>query len=164
MLLEAAPAAALAEANGGLPLAVALDQATHNESIFHDRARYLETARLLLPASPPEATLAALKKTGKVALPLFADLVACTALSPEQWQRMPPAVLLQYFCPGLAAALPAVLARSVLEAALLMEFLPFETCRRLRIGALCLGRAQRVLGVELPAALVGQVLALAAGP
>ena len=39
-----------------------------------------------------------------------------------------------------------------------------ETRERLRIGALCLGRAQCELGVELPAALVGQVLALATGP
>ena len=65
--------------------------------------------RLLLPASPPEAALAtalsAPEKAGQMALPLFADLAACTALAPEQWQRMPAP------CPGLGAALPAVLAR-----------------------------------------------------
>ena len=70
------------------------------------------------------------------------DLAACTALSPRQRMLAP--------CPGLGAALPAVLARSVRQ--------------RLRLGALCLGRAQKEHCTELPAALVGQVLALASGP
>ena len=119
-------------------------------------APYLETARLLLPATPPGPALVALVQAGEVALALFADLAACTALSPAQWWRVPRP------CSALGAALPAVLARSVAEAALLVGRLPAEVRQRLRTGALCLGRAQRECRFEVPSALVGQVLALAA--
>ena len=161
LLLEAAPAAALAESKDGLPLKVALDQAADPwDDDFQD---YLESARLLLPATPPEYALSALLEAseveaGEAALPLFADLAACTALSPGQWQRVPGP------CPALAAALPAVLARSAAEAALLVGRLPAEVRQRLRTGALCLARAQRKHHAELPAVLLGQVLALAAEP
>ena len=57
-----------------------------------------------------------------------------------------------------------MLARSEAEAALLLSRLPAEVRERLRTSALCLVRAQREHDIELPAALVGQVLALAAGP
>ena len=160
LLLGAAPAAAAAKAGGplaSLPLKVSLIRAMHATEAA-DRARRLEAARLLLPATPPKGALAALAAAGDLALPLIADLAACTALSPAQWQRVPAP------CPGLGAALPAVLARSMTEAALLVGRLPVEVRERLRTGALCLGWAQRVLGVELERALVGQVLALAAGP
>ena len=93
-----------------------------------------------------------------MALPLFADLAAATALSAKQWRRLP------YDCPALGAVLPTVLARSSAEAARLVAHLPVEVRQGLHTGCLCLVRAQHVLGVELPAALVGRVLALAAGP
>ena len=155
LLLEAAPAAAAAEAHGMLPLEIALDSAMDDPDAIN---AILETARLLLPATPPEIVLSAAEAAGEVALPLFADLAACAALSPAQWQRVPAP------CLGLGAALPAVLARSAAEAALLVVRLLAEMRQSLRIGALCLGRAQRRHRTELPAALVGRVLALAAGP
>ena len=153
LLVEAAPVAALVtDAEGSLPLDIALEQAVE----FQYPALYLTFARLLLPASPPERALAALVRAGEVALPLFADLAACTALTPGQWQHIPSP------CPALGGALPAVLARSVAEAALLVGRLPAEVRQRLRTVGLCLVRAQRVHKIELPPALVGQVLALAA--
>ena len=156
LLLEVEPAAALTPGGTGrLPLEIALDQAVHR--VRFSIPLYLEISRLLLPATPTERALAALDKAGRVALPLFANLAACSALSPAQWQRMPPS------CPGLGTALPAVLKRSVAEAALLVARLPVEARQCLRTAALCLGRAQRERHIELPAALVGQVLALAAG-
>ena len=156
-LLEAAPVVATSNVRGFVPLKIALIKASKNPRV-RDPARHLETARVLLPATPPEVALAALERAGEVALPLFADLAACTALSPAQWERVPAP------CPALGAALPAVLARSVAEAALLVVRLPAEARQRLRAGAMSLGRAQRVHDAELPAALVGLVLALAAGP
>ena len=157
LLLEVAPAAALTEADGCLPLEIALNGARWFVG-YHKTMSYLEIARLLLPATPQERAISALEAAGEVALPLFADLAACKALSPGQWQHVPAP------CAHLGTALPAVLARSAAEAGLLVARLPAETRQRLRTGALCLGRAQREHRVELPAALVGQVLALAAEP
>ena len=157
LLLAAAPGVAATKAGDILPLEIALDQAVDSET-DHDRARHLEAARLLLPATRLEAALAALEEAGEVALPLFAVLAACAALSPAQWQRLPAP------CPGLASILPTVLARSTAEAALLVGRLPAKVRQRLRAGALCLGRAQRERRAELPGAIVGQVLALAAWP
>ena len=158
LLLEAAPEAATAESDhDDLPLELALDRAAH-PTRAEDRAHCLETARLLLPAAPPQIALPALEEAGTVALALYGDLAACTALSPAQWQRVPAP------CPALGAALPVVLARSAAEAALLVGHLPAEVRQRLRTGALCLARAQRECLVELPAVLTGQMLALAVGP
>ena len=164
LLLEAAPTVATrrtTDLDGRLPLEMALSLLAYSMWVHaqaHAQARFLETARLLLPATPPEDALSALGNAGQVALPLYADLAACAALSPGQWQRMPSR------CSALAAALPAVLARSAAEAALLVRRLPAEVRQRLCVAALCLGRAQKELQIDLPAALVGQVLALAAGP
>ena len=113
---------------------------------------YLQVARLLLPHTPPEGALAALAAAGDVALPLFADLAACHALSTSQWQCVPAP------CPGLRAALPAVLARSEAEAGWLVSRLPAPARTRLRVAALCLARAQRMLGIELERALVRRML------
>ena len=156
LLLGAAPEAAATEAAGKLPADVALDQATRFAG-GEDGGWFFEAARRMLPATPPDRALSALERAGEVALPLFADLVMPTALSPAQWQRVPAP------CAGLGAVLPAVLARSEAETALLVGRLPAEVRQRLRIGALCLGQAQKVRRTELPAALVGQVLALATG-
>ena len=160
LLLEAAPSAATTKnKNGELPLKCALFRMTVTDL---EHVAKLEAARLLLSATPPEHALSALVIASRLSrdgnISLIANLAACTALSRAQWQRVPA------HYPGLGAALPAVLARSTAEAALLVGRLPADERRRLRAGALCLGRAQRVLGVELPTALVGQVLALAAGP
>ena len=156
LLLEKAPEAAMVSTVERLPLEIVLDRA--RSSGVQNLPGYLEVARLLLSASPLERALPALEKAGEVAQPLFVDLAACKALSARQWWRLP------YRCPALGAALPAVLVRCTVEAARLVAHLPDKVRQGLHTAALCLVRAQRVLGVELPAALVGQVLALAAGP
>ena len=161
LLLEVAPTAATKVNNyGQTSLTKAILALT--AAWLNGPARFLEAARLLLPTTPLDRALPALMVASwcnrEVALPLFVDLAARTALSPEQWKYVPAA------CPRLGAALPAVLARSAVEAALLVGRMSSEERQRLRTGALCLGRAQRVLGVELPVVLVSEVLALAAGP
>lgn len=88
------------------------------------------------------------------ALPLFGEVAARWPLLPELWHELVPCP-----CPGLAAALPAVLARSVDEAACLVRHLPEAERQRLHTAALCLGRAQRVHEVPLPPAIAAKVLA-----
>ena len=88
-------------------------------------------------------------------LPLFADVASRNPLSPADWLLIPSP------CPGLAAALPAVLKRSTAEAALLLARLPEAERCRLRTGALCLHRAQTVAGLALPQPLVWRILAAA---
>eukprot|EP00887_Chlorella_sp_A99_P004121 scaffold23.g4121.t1 len=75
---------------------------------------------------------------------LLADLAARTALAPADWAALPNPT------PGLARALPAVLARSPAEAAQLVAHLPAAAQRRLRALALSLARLHRRLGLELP--------------
>ena len=90
------------------------------------------------------------------ALPLFGEVAARWPLPPELWRQLVP-----WPCPGLGAALPAVLARSVEEATCLVRHLPEAEQQRLRTAALCLGRAQRVHEVPLPPVLAAKVLAAA---
>ena len=61
-------------------------------------------------------------------LALHAPLVARLPLTPTRRSRVPLP------CPGLGAALPAVLARSEAEAALLVARLPASDHDRLRTG------------------------------
>lgn len=75
--------------------------------------------------------------------------------SPAEWRLVPPR------CPGLSAALPAVRKRSPAEAALLVARLPAAEQARARCAALCLARAQREAGVELPPALLTHILGAA---
>ena len=88
-------------------------------------------------------------------LSLYTPLVACLSLTPAEWQRVPSP------CPGLGSALPAVLARSAGEAALLVRHLPGADRERLCAAALCLRRLQQCHG--LPPHVVRYVLAAAAG-
>ena len=74
---------------------------------------------------------------------------------PAEWVRVPNS------CPGLAAALPAVLRRSTDEAGLLVRRLPPTDRERLRVAALCLVRVQRLHGLELPAELLHRLLLVA---
>lgn len=57
-------------------------------------------------------------------------------------------------CPGLGDALPAVLAHSEVEAALLVAHLPAAGRERLRMAALCLRRLERMYGLHLLPALL----------
>lgn len=150
MLLAAHPAAALAQdGEGRTPLQVA---------IRHHR---FEAASVLFPASGMSAAqvldrCAALPNYLQSWLPpLFAALAAHLPLTPQQWQRLPTP------CAGLGCALPAVLARSEAEAALLVAHLPPADAERLRTAALSLHRLQRRLQLELPAQLLGRMMALA---
>lgn len=151
LLLAADPAAALVQdSDGRTPLHQAL------------RSQNFAAARTLLPASHMSAdqlldafaTVPAHAQPG--VQPLYADLAARRSMTPEQWQRVPAP------CPGLGRALPAVLARSETEAALLAAHLPAAEAERLRISALSLHHLQRSLQLEaaVPAALVGKMLAL----
>lgn len=155
-LLAAAPHAALLRAGSSdwRPLDLALSEGR------------FEVARLLLchaPLPPLAELLAALETesrrrasvgSGARVPPLYACLVARLALSSDDWRRVP------FPCPGLAAALPAVLARSEAEAAQLVQHLPVADRARLRAAALCLHRSERVHGLQLPAELSGRILAL----
>ena len=76
-------------------------------------------------------------------------------LSPADWHLIPSP------CPGLAAALPAVLARSAAAAVLLVDHLPEAERCRLCTAALCLHRAQAEAEAALPQPLVQRILAAA---
>lgn len=154
-LLAAAPeAAALLDASGRTPFELALAREGLARGSY--AGRHLAPARLLLagPCQRPTAVLRALSR--HVAHALYGDVPARWALSEEEWRLVPGP------CPGLAPALPAVVARSEAEARLLVARLPQTTRRRLQTAALCLAREQRCSGVELPLPLARRVLALAA--
>eukprot|EP00887_Chlorella_sp_A99_P004086 scaffold23.g4086.t1 len=159
LLLAAAPETERAKANYG-------------KTAFFYAARYghLPVARLLLErsAAAPAQLIADLLAAARDAYgpaneeerqqlvhTLLADLAAHRALSPADWARFPTPT------PGLARALPAVLARSPAEAAQLVAHLPAAARGRLRALALSLGLAQRRLGLELPECIEWRILAAA---
>ena len=101
---------------------------------------YLDAARPMLAAMPPELSLPVLLEersclSQTVARPLFPDVPAHRPLTAAQWALIPAP------CPGLAKALPATLQRSEAEAALLVAHLPAADSARLRTFALALHRA-----------------------
>ena len=76
--------------------------------------------------------------------------------TPAEWARVPTP------CPGLGAALHAVLACSKAEAVALVRCLPAAERERLRIAALCIKRAERRRRrVSLPCELLRPPLAAA---
>lgn len=112
--------------------------------------------QLLEAGACPAIALEALSVAGKAALPAVACLVAHIPLSVREWKMVPAD------CPGLGAALPAVMARCEWEAACLVQKLPAATRGFLWVAALSLARAQRHLDVALPSHIVSTVLALCA--
>ena len=155
-LLAAHPGAALVEDNQRRrPLQVALEFVRWGDPPVAPNA-----ARVLLPVSGLTVQqlldlLAAVPAEGQPAVqPLYVDVAACMPLSPAEWQQVPTP------CPGLGRALPAVLARSEAEAALLVAHLPPADTERLRVAALSLHRAQRALQLDVPPALLGRMLSL----
>lgn len=150
LLFEAAPESALVEsALRHLPLHVALSS---NASPLGWRENP-DAARMVLLASglSPSRLLDALRRPAtspSVAQPLYADLASACALSDAEWQRVPAP------CPGLARALPAVLERSAVEAAQLVQRLPADERERLSTAALALARMQRCHCIALPAPLL----------
>ena len=95
-------------------------------------------------AEVADQLLRALALAGQPDMPLYAELAAHTPLKPWQWDKVPTP------CPAIGAALPAVLARSPSEAALLVAHLPASDRERLQTALLSLHRAQRDTGVDLP--------------
>ena len=119
-----------------------------------DAPRYLDTARAILAAVPPDVSLPMLVHEADVALPLFTDVATHWPLTAAQWQQVPSP------CPGLGRALPAVMQRSETEAAALVAHLPPSDSARLRAFALALRRAQRRLHIHLPGEIVCRMLSL----
>ena len=125
-----------------------------NELQFKHPSAYLDAARPILAALPPDTSLPSLSVLDAPFIPLFPDVAAHWQLTAAQWALIPSP------CPGLGKALPATLQRSEAEAALLVAHLPPADSARLRTFALALHRAQRQLGVFLPAELAGRILSL----
>lgn len=117
------------------------------------RSACVQAACILARVGPVAPVQAALAAAGGVARPAYAGLVAGHVLTAEQWAHVPTP------CAGLGAALPEVLQRSEPEAALLVAHLSAAERARLQAAALCLARAQRDLGIDLPAPLTQCVLA-----
>jgi len=117
----------------------------------------VNVALCLLENGPPplqqsSRLLSLQAREGDAALPLYPALVARQPLTPQQWAEVPVP------CHGLGTVLPAVLERSVQEAALLVRCLPAADRQRLRTFALCLARTQG----HLPTPLVWHLLTLVA--
>eukprot|EP00887_Chlorella_sp_A99_P004089 scaffold23.g4089.t1 len=190
MLLAAAPGSAQAStANGETPLffaafhgntaAAELLLGTAPEALQRRTAcdwsplfiaayhAHLDTARLLLERSTASAaqlasdlltamrTQYATLATDRTVHALLTDLAATRALSRAGWAALPTPL------PGLARALPAVLARSPAEAAQLVAHLPAAARGHLRTLALSVVHVQRQLGLELPVHIVRGILAAA---
>ena len=149
-LLAAAPQLALLrDSSGSRPFDVALENHQYSAALF-----LMEHAPLP-PAAELLASLEAAHDRGAVPArlhALYVVLLALQPLTPAEWARVPAP------CTGLGAALPAVLARSEAEAALLVAHLPAADRQRLRTAALCLRRTERVHGVDLPPALLRALL------
>ena len=162
LLIEAAPQAAIIPLiDGTTPLQLAcsvclqpLRQGSGNNVPVPE---YVQTIRAILPAVPLGEALQQLAAVRNVdaLVPVFADLAVRFPLTPAQWRLLPQGKA------GLAAALQAVLQRSEVEAAELVKRLPCEERDRLKAAALCLHRAERQAGVELPAPITKHILAMA---
>ncbi|PRW58720.1 ankyrin repeat-containing protein [Chlorella sorokiniana] len=154
LLMAAAPEAITAPGRTGLtPIELALG----NNTLQHTTgAQRQAAARLLLAAAPAADLLPALQRAGRErGWALIPNAVALhLPLSDDEWDLVP------YNLPGLGAALPAALAHSREQTRQLMRHLPRSDLFRLRIGALCLGRAQRRTEMALPPPILQQMLCL----
>lgn len=148
-LLAAAPqTATLRDRDGRAPVATAL---VHG---------HFDTALMLLqegPLQPPAEILEALAQVPverqPELQPHYTTIAARLPLTAGQWAMVPLP------CPTLATVLPAVLARSADEAALLVRRLLPEQRLRLRTTALALARAQRRSGAFLPSPIERSLIA-----
>ena len=151
LLLDAAPDTAAWRNNAGT---TALSAALFSG---HTDAAQCLLERGALP--PPTDVLQALNiarhnaaaDPGRV-LPLYATFTGRQPLAATEWDRIPTP------CAGLGAALPAVLARSTEEAAMLVGHLPPADRERLHAAALALGRLQRDLSAPVPTPLMWRLL------
>ena len=151
LLLEAAPASAAARNHEGQTPFEWLCRHWRIAGFNEDRCC---AARLLMAGCglQPSQLLESLRSSLNHSRPLFVDVIAGHPLTAADWQLVPSP------CPGLAAALPAVLERSPAEAALLVARLPAAQRHCLHTAALCLHRAQVVAGATLPLPLVWRIL------
>lgn len=166
LLAEAAPAALkLVDNKGQTALATCIHRAASlacSDASSPGLRPYVDTARYLLSVAPPAPNDAALILSRLAAgqqwlLPLLPHVAAHVALTSQQWAALPSP------CPGLGAALPAVLRRSEAEAAQLVRRLPPASQQLLSTLALSLGAAaQRGRLPPLPTPIVQHVLAEAA--
>jgi ankyrin repeat protein len=172
-LLEAAPsAAAVPNQAGQLPIDCSLAEASDRyergcscssdgqlaavaETCCTEQRQLgalLSCAAALLPCTPTAHLLKSLAAAGPVASPLYAQLAAARQLSVTQWEQVPAS------CPGLGAALPAVVARSTEEAACLVHRLPAEERDLLHTTLKSLAGSQAQLGVDPPREVAWQAL------
>lgn len=131
------------------PTAWAIKEDSHTPLQAALRANRISTARALLGASPAAEVLAALQAAGPPALPLFADFLLSPGRLPlgaAGWAFVPSP------CPGIERTLPAAMARSVDQAAQVVQHLEAADAARLRTAALCLWR------LDLPSAVVETIL------
>ncbi len=151
-------AAGVRDLRGQLPLDALLSHAAAAQPATTAPGAQLATARAVLAAPGQSASALlqslALAKGSSLARRLYAEVVASHACNLGDWHLVPLA------CPGLAAALPAVLQRSEWEAAQLARRLPAEDTQRLQLAALALNRAQARAGLPLPQPLVWRILTL----
>ena len=184
LLLEAAPVAAAVRAPSFcstnpltglrvglvLPLTYAIELAARESG--PDAAAADERVRLILHATPTDHALGAMWQAQERGLPLYAELVRSRPLDTHQWEELrcmrrydaPPWDDTPCVFPGLAAALPAVLARSEAEAGRLLSLLPAEARERLHTAALCLARVERRLEATLPPPVVRRLICAVAEP
>lgn len=149
-ILRAVPSsAALTDSQGRTALQLAL---SGEPALLEECAPAI---RCLLAASSTPSVLLAVASAGVHAQPFFADCaIVRPALTAAEWAMLPSP------CPGLGRALPAVLARSQLEACFLVERLPAADRAQLRSAALCLTHARASNGAALPGPVAERILAL----
>ena len=121
-------------------------------------SHYSTVVRSLLPVVPADCMLLALQRSLDAYEPaagLLVDaLLHYLPLTQQQWALVPA------YTPGLGRAVHAVLTQPAGQAEQLAARLEAGHALRLRraLGALCLLRAQRQLGTELPPQLTNQIL------
>eukprot|EP00887_Chlorella_sp_A99_P001713 scaffold8.g1713.t1 len=160
ILLAAAPQTERAKTDRGNTALVLAEMWGHLAAarvlVWCSVARPAELLKELLGVQRhPDADPATQEERDEAVHTLLADLAARHALSPADWALLPTP------CPGLARALPAVLARSLVEAAQMVTHLPDTARGRLRALALSLARLQRRLRMELPESIIHRILAAA---
>ncbi|KAL4425382.1 hypothetical protein ABPG75_009398 [Micractinium tetrahymenae] len=159
LLVAAAPqAAGMEDFNGLTPLEYALDCGSCVRPKPNGRPHVPAAACLIDHGvlQPAWYVLKALQRAEAAALPLHPKLASRQALPSWLWDLMPSP------CPGLGAALPAVLERSVEEAGLLVRKLPAADRDRLRMAALCLACGRRPSRLALlPTPIIWHLLAMA---
>ena len=154
-LLAAAPQVAVAKPAGWLPIKLALQwgpyavaRCLRNDGMLPPPTEVLEAFEWAAWCVARGAGAAELRDPRAMYMRGLCSYMSHQPLVPADWALVPAP------CPGLGAALPAVLVRSETEAAALVARLPADDANRLCTTALCLRRVERVHGLDLPPAIV----------